>query len=123
LTLADTQRQLHLAPCSHGSHYLTSSLRCRSQIPDFSDSSLLIVLDALIRQRNFNPRSLLAFHNIQPRHDTLRQFHPHLKWLAVLSAVFSQGWIAGDNFINCEDRAVHLPKGIGKLLFVAHKAP
>jgi hypothetical protein len=37
--------------------------------------------------------------------------------------VFSQGWIAAENFIDSKNRAVHLPKGIGELLFVCHRAP
>jgi hypothetical protein len=28
-----------------------------------------------------------------------------------------------ENFIDSKDRAVHLPKGIGELLFVCHKDP
>ena len=41
----------------------------------------------------------------------------------MLSAVFSQGWIAAENFIDSKDGAVHLPKGFGELLFVFHEAP
>jgi hypothetical protein len=36
--------------------------------------------------------------------------------------VFGQRWIAIEDFIDFEDRTVHLPEGIRKLLFVCHEA-
>jgi hypothetical protein len=41
--------------------------------------------------------------------------------LAALSAGFQPRLIAVDDFIDFEDRAVHLPKGIRELLLVCHE--
>jgi transposase len=53
-------------------------LRANESTPLISAASGLIL----------NAHFLLAFHNTRPRDDILPQFHPHLKWLAVLSARF-----------------------------------
>jgi hypothetical protein len=37
--------------------------------------------------------------------------------------VFSQGWIAVEDFVDFKDRAVHLPKSVRELLFVCHEVP
>jgi hypothetical protein len=72
---------------------------------------------------NFNPHYLLAFHNIQPGYDIRPRFHPHLKMVGGFIGTFSAKARLRVRISYSTDRAVHLPKGIGELLFVRHKAP